>query len=253
MCHGLPRLHQCSHTSLTWNYCLGAVLDLSTGYASPCAKKSIARLQPTMGKCQLKNCYFMDLGSQWTCCMCNNGPNEKGWCEAILPKYVKDPETHRTKVVETFCSHGCCANCIRGGPTIDNSDPPQGRNMPSFEGHRSKNSRHFDTEVYHRGSSAATPATSARRTGHSSYTESSYDMADDLWASQQQQQSTYSAQEGYEYCEYDEYGTDERVWSKTSPCSSRTSGTESSPSSGGSVVLDYSAKPRKSTKGKRRA
>ncbi|KAL5606862.1 hypothetical protein BROUX41_003239 [Berkeleyomyces rouxiae] len=270
MCHGLPHLHQCSHTSLKWNYCLGARLDLQTGYATPCSKRSIACIQPTMSKCQLKSCFFTDLGSRWTCCMCNSGPNGKGWCEAILVKYVKDPQTHGTKAVETFCSHGCCENCMQGSPDDDDDGGTTSKDIFSFDGRKGKGPYQYGSQLYNHnhGSAMDSSVASTRWASHPSSAESSYEPVDGVaeyqWSLQQQQQQqqqhhraydsqAYSTGEGYGHYGNGEYGTEENVWINVSPCSSRTSSSGSFPSSGRSVVLDYSSTSCKTSKGKRKA
>ena len=80
MCHGHPQTHPCSHTSVAWDYCPAAHLDLDTGYESPCADMSFAAAQPTAGGCPLQNCQFKDMGGSWQCCACGRGPNTRGWC-----------------------------------------------------------------------------------------------------------------------------------------------------------------------------
>ncbi|SPN98755.1 uncharacterized protein DNG_01798 [Cephalotrichum gorgonifer] len=55
MCHGQPSTHPCSHTSITWNYCSSAPLDLDTGCESPCADTSFAPSLATPSSCPLQN------------------------------------------------------------------------------------------------------------------------------------------------------------------------------------------------------
>ncbi|KAK1529924.1 hypothetical protein CPAR01_12236 [Colletotrichum paranaense] len=55
MCHGHPRLHPCSHTSINWHYCPSALIDLETGVETPCSHLSYATAQPSNADCPLIN------------------------------------------------------------------------------------------------------------------------------------------------------------------------------------------------------
>ncbi|EFQ25814.1 hypothetical protein CGRA01v4_14212 [Colletotrichum graminicola] len=114
MCHGHPRWHPCSHTSINWHYCPSALIDLETGVETPCTHLSYAIGQPSNADCPLLNCQFKALGGIWTCCQCGQGPNDQGWCTRLLPD--QDTDGMATGATET-CDHGCCAECARYFPT----------------------------------------------------------------------------------------------------------------------------------------
>ncbi|KAF4464240.1 hypothetical protein FALBO_8927 [Fusarium albosuccineum] len=119
MCHGHPRHHPCSHTSINWHYCPSALIDLETGYETPCSNISFAAAQPTNTDCPLQNCQFKDKGGSWTCCSCQQGPNTQGWCTMPLSRLSMNPESFNVEAVETTCDHGCCSKCVRYGPSRD--------------------------------------------------------------------------------------------------------------------------------------
>lgn len=118
MCHGHPRHHPCSHTSINWHYCPSALIDLETGYETPCSNISFAAAQPTNSDCPLQNCQFKSKGGSWTCCSCRQGPNTQGWCTMPLSRLEMDPESYAVEAVETTCDHGCCSKCIRYGKPL---------------------------------------------------------------------------------------------------------------------------------------
>ncbi|KAL6920957.1 hypothetical protein FSST1_004983 [Fusarium sambucinum] len=113
MCHGHPRHHPCAHTSINWHYCPSALIDLETGYETPCSKMSFAAAQPTKSDCPLQNCQFKSKGGSWTCCACQQGPNTQGWCTKPLSRLTMNPESFSLETVETTCDHGCCSECVR--------------------------------------------------------------------------------------------------------------------------------------------
>ncbi|KAK2002772.1 hypothetical protein LX36DRAFT_727723 [Colletotrichum falcatum] len=110
MCHGHPRWHPCSHTSINWHYCPSALIDLETGVETPCTHLSYATGQPSNADCPLLNCQFKALGGTWTCCQCGQGPNDQGWCTRLMPE--QDAEGTTTGAAKT-CDHGCCVECAR--------------------------------------------------------------------------------------------------------------------------------------------
>ncbi|OLN96723.1 hypothetical protein CCHL11_02277 [Colletotrichum chlorophyti] len=112
MCHGHPRWHPCSHTSINWHYCPSALIDLETGVETPCTHLSYAIAQPSNSDCPLLNCQFKAMGGTWTCCQCGQGPNTYGWCTMTMPKPSQHLDGHVTEELET-CDHGCCAECER--------------------------------------------------------------------------------------------------------------------------------------------
>ncbi|KAK2737477.1 hypothetical protein CKAH01_07548 [Colletotrichum kahawae] len=114
MCHGHPRWHPCSHTSINWHYCPSALIDLETGVETPCTHLSYATAQPSNADCPLLNCQYKAMGGTWTCCQCGQGPNTQGWC--TMPKPVQDSNGMSTEETKT-CDHGCCAECARYLPT----------------------------------------------------------------------------------------------------------------------------------------
>lgn len=116
MCHGHPRRHPCSHTSINWHYCPAAVIDLSTGVETPCRHLTYASSQPTASDCPLQNCQYKAMGGSWTCCQCNHGPNESGWCENFI-QLPPDEPTHFDDAHLEQCAHGCCERCTRSGKT----------------------------------------------------------------------------------------------------------------------------------------
>ncbi|RGP72584.1 hypothetical protein FLONG3_6592 [Fusarium longipes] len=113
MCHGHPRHHACAHTSINWHYCPSALIDLETGYETPCSNMSFAKAQPTKSDCPLQNCQFKSKGGSWTCCACQQGPNTQGWCTMPLSRLTMNPESFSVETVETTCDHGCCSKCVR--------------------------------------------------------------------------------------------------------------------------------------------
>lgn len=115
MCHGHPHTHPCSHTSVAWDYCPAAHLDLDTGYESPCADISFSPARPTAEGCPLQHCQFKDMGGSWQCCACGRGPNTRGWCTMPTARLRRDPETFEVEAVEATCDHGCCNNCTYFG------------------------------------------------------------------------------------------------------------------------------------------
>ena len=118
MCHGHPRHHPCAHTSINWHYCPSALIDLETGYETPCSNMSFAAAQPTTSDCPLQNCQFKSKGGSWTCCSCQQGPNTQGWCTMPLSRLTMNPESFSVESIETTCDHGCCSKCIRYGECI---------------------------------------------------------------------------------------------------------------------------------------
>lgn len=114
MCHGHPRYHACSHTSINWHYCPAAVIDLSTGVETPCRHITYAAAQSSSLDCPLQHCQFKALGGSWTCCQCHHGPNHSGWCTNFLPRPADE-----LVALEPFntqqCAHGCCERCTRTG------------------------------------------------------------------------------------------------------------------------------------------
>lgn len=110
MCHGHPRWHPCSHTSINWHYCPSALIDLETGIETPCTHLSYANAQPSNADCPLLNCQFKAMSGSWTCCQCGHGPNTQGWC--TMPKSMQDISGMNADGAKT-CDHGCCAECTR--------------------------------------------------------------------------------------------------------------------------------------------
>jgi hypothetical protein len=119
MCHGHPRYHPCSHSSVHWYYCPSALIDLSTGAETPCSNVSFAPSQRTTSDCPLLHCRFQDKngGGGWTCCACNQGPNTRGWCTMPLNRWRRNVCTFAMEEVETTCDHGCCGKCTEAGQT----------------------------------------------------------------------------------------------------------------------------------------
>ena len=113
MCHGHPHHHPCGHQSVNWHYCPSALIDLETGYETPCSNITFAGSQPSNSGCLLANCDFG--GSAWTCCNCG-GRNTSGWCTNASPnpRFEKNTITNDFEYVET-CDHGCCRNCTKDG------------------------------------------------------------------------------------------------------------------------------------------
>jgi hypothetical protein len=112
MCHGHPHYHSCGHQSVTWHYCPSALIDLETGYETPCPNITFAASQPSTGNCPLANCDFHSAGTGgWTCCQCG-GRNSSGWCKnmSLDPKWEKNPITNEWEWVDR-CDHGCCRSC----------------------------------------------------------------------------------------------------------------------------------------------
>ncbi|KAK7402720.1 hypothetical protein QQX98_011542 [Neonectria punicea] len=125
MCHGHPRHHPCSHTSINWHYCPSALIDLETGYETPCRNSTFAPSQPNNSDCPLQNCQFKNKGGSWTCCSCQQGPNTMGWCTMPSNRFQMNPESFSVEAVETTCDHGCCSECIRSEPSRDSTPSMQ--------------------------------------------------------------------------------------------------------------------------------
>jgi hypothetical protein len=114
MCHGHPHYHSCGHQSVTWHYCPSALIDLETGYETPCPNITFAASQPSTANCPLANCDFRSAGGGgWTCCKCG-GRNSSGWCKnmSLNPRWEKNPITDEWEWIER-CDHGCCRGCIK--------------------------------------------------------------------------------------------------------------------------------------------
>ncbi|KAH7363358.1 hypothetical protein B0T11DRAFT_298635 [Plectosphaerella cucumerina] len=152
MCHGHPRHHACSHTSINWHYCPAAVIDLSTGVETPCRHITYAAAQSSSLDCPLQHCQYKAIGGSWTCCQCNHGPNHLGWCSNFLPR-----PTEELSSMEHFntqqCAHGCCERCTRTAsirPSIANMMFPEMRKGTASR----KFGRHSNLRAPHRRSSA---------------------------------------------------------------------------------------------------
>ncbi|KAL2162889.1 hypothetical protein VTH06DRAFT_6725 [Thermothelomyces fergusii] len=118
MCHGHPHHHSCGHQSVTWHYCPSAVIDLETGYETPCHNITFAASQPVSSPCPLANCDFRSTGGGgWTCCKCG-GRNDGGWCvnASPEPRWEMNPVTKEWEWMEK-CDHGCCRNCVKDPQT----------------------------------------------------------------------------------------------------------------------------------------
>ncbi|KAL2268905.1 hypothetical protein VTJ83DRAFT_3751 [Remersonia thermophila] len=112
MCHGHPHNHPCGHQSVTWHYCPSAVIDLSTGYETPCQNITFAVSQSSSASCPLANCDFRHTyGEGWTCCQCG-GRNGGGWCSNMRPRQERNALTGGLDWVER-CDHGCCVSCAK--------------------------------------------------------------------------------------------------------------------------------------------
>ncbi|KAI3394925.1 hypothetical protein diail_2097 [Diaporthe ilicicola] len=111
MCVGHPKTHPCKHTSITYNFCVAAHLDRTTGMTSPCPNTSYAAMIDTQWKCTNRLCHFEEHGRAWTCCLCGNGPNLVGWCTFDRPRTERNAITQQLEHVTT-CYHCCCKRCI---------------------------------------------------------------------------------------------------------------------------------------------
>ncbi|KAH7178720.1 hypothetical protein DER46DRAFT_570339 [Fusarium sp. MPI-SDFR-AT-0072] len=172
MCHGHPRHHPCAHTSINWHYCPSALIDLETGYETPCSNISFAAAQPTTSDCPLQNCQFKSKGGSWTCCSCQQGPNTQGWCTMPMSRMTMNPESFSVESVETTCDHGCCSKCVQYGSGRDAS--PE---MTFSEIRKGSASRKFGyssaTKSHRRGSAFSLPASGGESTPSPSTSESS--------------------------------------------------------------------------------
>lgn len=110
MCHGHPKDHPCSHTSMAWYYCPSAQIDLTKGYQTPCKNITLAPAQRSKNDCPLKLCAFKQKGGLWQCCHCNHGPNDRAWCRQQVVKKASGG-----RAVHSTCDHGCCKNCTEYG------------------------------------------------------------------------------------------------------------------------------------------
>ncbi|KAK4157546.1 hypothetical protein C8A00DRAFT_40121 [Chaetomidium leptoderma] len=135
MCHGHPHCHACGHQSVTWHYCPSALIDLQTGYETPCPNLTFAASQSSTATCPLANCDFRSAGGgAWTCCKCG-GRNGGGWCQNASPnpKWEKNPITGEWEWIES-CDHGCCRGCAKDPSTSTGESSRK-------EGKRGKESR----------------------------------------------------------------------------------------------------------------
>ncbi|KAM9876862.1 hypothetical protein VDGL01_09044 [Verticillium dahliae] len=122
MCHGHPRHHPCSHTSVNWHYCPAAIIDLDTGIETPCSHLSYAAAQPSNTDCALQNCHYKAMGGSWSCCQCQQTSNKLGWCTNIIWKASDDPvDVPRAAYRQEPCAHGCCERCSRSTATCATS------------------------------------------------------------------------------------------------------------------------------------
>jgi len=48
MCHGHPHCYSCGHQSMEWHHCPSAVMNLETGYETPCPNITFAASQPSL-------------------------------------------------------------------------------------------------------------------------------------------------------------------------------------------------------------
>ncbi|KAK4232781.1 hypothetical protein C8A03DRAFT_48441 [Achaetomium macrosporum] len=134
MCHGHPHYHSCGHQSVTWHYCPSAVIDLTTGYETPCTNITFAASQPSTSSCPLANCDFRNAGDGgWTCCKCG-GRNSSGWCKKMSPnpKWERNPITNEWEWIER-CDHGCCRNCVKDAPTEHKVMPSEADPVTAYE------------------------------------------------------------------------------------------------------------------------
>lgn len=115
MCHGHPRYHLCAHTSINWFYCPTALIDLETGYETPCSNVSFAPAQRSTLDCPLAHCDFKGKDGRWICCVCKQGPNAKGWCLMPMRHQRHNHDTLVLEEFETTCDHGCCKECQKLG------------------------------------------------------------------------------------------------------------------------------------------
>ncbi|KAH7211613.1 hypothetical protein DER44DRAFT_742191 [Fusarium oxysporum] len=172
MCHGHPRHHPCAHTSINWHYCPSALIDLETGYETPCSNTSFAAAQPTTSDCPLQNCQFKSKGGSWTCCSCQQGPNTQGWCTMPMSRMAMNPESFSVESVETTCDHGCCSKCVQYGSGRDASSE-----MTFSEIRKGSASRKFGyssaTKSHRRGSAFSLPASGDESTPSPSTSKSS--------------------------------------------------------------------------------
>ncbi|GAB1314806.1 hypothetical protein MFIFM68171_05016 [Madurella fahalii] len=147
MCHGHPYSHSCGHQSLTWHYCPSAVIDLETGYETPCSHITFAASQPSTMSCPLANCDFRSAGGGWTCCNCG-ASNSGGWCTNVSanPKWEKNAVTNEWEWIGA-CDHGCCKKCPKDVPT--RSDEPSrnhGKKGKDSQKHKQENPQEVSAE-----------------------------------------------------------------------------------------------------------
>lgn len=110
MCHGHPRDHPCSHTSMIWYYCPSANINLTTGYETPCSNVTLAPAQSSKAECPIKRCAFSNKGRRWRCCRCGSGPNQQAWCAMRTGRMGE--------AGRMTCDHGCCDNCTEFGKSL---------------------------------------------------------------------------------------------------------------------------------------
>ncbi|PSR76870.1 hypothetical protein BD289DRAFT_378407 [Coniella lustricola] len=110
MCVGHPKRHPCQHTSVSYNHCVSARFDRTTGLTTPCTNTTYAAPIDTESKCTNQLCYFQELGRMWICCKCRNGPNGVGWCSYDRPRVEVNAITGQAEQL-TACDHCCCWNC----------------------------------------------------------------------------------------------------------------------------------------------
>lgn len=124
MCVGHPKQHSCSHSSMTWAYCLSAPFDKASNTSSPCGRSNIATPQLVKGPCPLGYCRYPSKGGSWMCCQCNQGPNTLGWCTQRLSYEKLGLDPSAAGELQGTCDHGCCDRCTRLGKP-DSSETQQ--------------------------------------------------------------------------------------------------------------------------------
>ena len=117
MCHGIPRIHPCQHTSIAWSGCPVPPFDLHIGRQESCPNVTYGANVEYQGKCTNNACDFHNVPNGcWWCCRCSTFNTGIGWCEgpAGLQTQMQTQTFGGANVYgANQCDHTCCTYCAR--------------------------------------------------------------------------------------------------------------------------------------------